>query len=63
MEGIGVQPKLRPILTIFQTKDFGDIVGEEIVAELEIETQQLLLRLDPLNPLKLFDLLAQIQLL
>ena len=63
MEGIGVQPKQRPILTIFQTKDFGDIVGEEIVAGLEIETQQLLLRLDLLKPLKLFDLLAQIQLL
>ena len=63
MEGIGVQPKQRPILTIFQTKDFGDIVGEEIVAGLEIETQQLLLHLDPLNPLKLFNLLAQIQLL
>ena len=50
MEGIGVQPKQRPILIIFQTKDFGDIVGEEIVEGLEIETQQLLLRLDLLKP-------------
>ena len=50
MEGIGVQPKQRPILTIFQTKDFGDIVGEEIVEGLEIETQQLLPRLDLRKP-------------
>ena len=50
MEGIGVQLKQRPILTIFQAKDFGDIVAEEIVASTEKEIiQRLLLRLDLLK--------------
>ena len=61
MEGIGVQLKQRQILTIFQGKDFGDIVAEEIVASTEKEIIQRLLPLDLLkSQLSLLVLLEQL---